>query len=282
MAIAFVALVFALTGVSFAASTHGGGSIATAAKSKAKPKAKTGPRGPAGPRGKTGKTGATGATGAAGPAGAAGPKGETGAAGANGEKGEKGTSGENGTNGVSVTSREFSGANGSCKEGGSEFTAADGKTTLACDGKEGSPWTAGGTLPAGKSEKGAWAAGGMPAPNPGLSNAEMVSTSISFPIPLAAGLDTGQIHVFEGDTIPVGCTGTLGGSEEVLDLGAEPGNLCIYVRVKLNVSLVLPAAPETGKLEAAGPAGSVVYLIAENAEGAFASGTWAVSAPAEA
>ncbi len=54
--IAFVALIFAVTGVSFAATGGGSSSpahatlIATVAKSK--PKAKAGPRGPAGPAGK--------------------------------------------------------------------------------------------------------------------------------------------------------------------------------------------------------------------------------------
>ena len=80
--IAFVALVFAVTGGAFAAGSHGGGSpvqatassgrvgsatpLATSAKSKGKSKSKAGPRGPAGPKG------ATGATGPAGPAGATG------------------------------------------------------------------------------------------------------------------------------------------------------------------------------------------------------------------
>ena len=90
--VAFVALVFAMTGGAFAASGGSGGGgtgsktiasvtrgaggnpISTTAKSKAKPKTKAGPRGPAGP---AGKNGATGVTGPAGPAGATGAKGET-------------------------------------------------------------------------------------------------------------------------------------------------------------------------------------------------------------
>ena len=80
--VAFMALVFAITGGAFAASSGGGdkGSNATAsvvplagaAKSKAKPKAKAGPRGPAGPAGKNG------ANGAAGPQGPGGRQGRNG------------------------------------------------------------------------------------------------------------------------------------------------------------------------------------------------------------
>ena len=78
-AIAFLALVFAITGGAFAATggNGGGSSHATliASAAKAKSKVKVGPRGPAGP---AGKNGANGANGAAGPQGPQGPKGENG------------------------------------------------------------------------------------------------------------------------------------------------------------------------------------------------------------
>ena len=98
-----------------------------------------------------GKAGTTGPAGAPGATGSAGPVGPTGAKGADGANG---TNGAPGTNGTSVTSSvEKAGAN--CKAGGSKFVAASG-TTYACNGENGSPWTAGGTLPPGASETGVW------------------------------------------------------------------------------------------------------------------------------
>jgi Collagen triple helix repeat (20 copies) len=92
--VAFTALIFAMTGGAFA--MNGGGSpakptasttLATAAKSKAKPKTKAGPRGPAG------KNGTNGTNGMPGTAGAAGAKGETGPQGAQGPEGPQGSQG---------------------------------------------------------------------------------------------------------------------------------------------------------------------------------------------
>ena len=135
MAIAFVALVLALTGGAFAATPHGGGgATATAAKSKAKPKAKAGPRGPAGPAGKTGATGATGPAGATGPGGAAGAKGETGGAGVQGVQGETGATGPQGPIG-----------------------------DTGVQGPQGEPWTPNNTLPANATEKGTLERGRRPA-----------------------------------------------------------------------------------------------------------------------
>src|ERR1700735_4554795 len=102
-AVAFVALIFAMTGGAFAMNTSGsnartgardaqlapsGSPLATAAKGKAKSKTKAGPRGPAGPVGKTGATGPAGATGPTGATGPGGPQGPQGPAGANGTNGE--------------------------------------------------------------------------------------------------------------------------------------------------------------------------------------------------
>ena len=84
------------------------------------------------------------------------------------------------------------GKGAACKEGGSEFTSASGKTT-ACngaagkEGKEGSPWTAGGVLPKGSTETGVLAATGTPSklfiPLAGV-NIEVLAASLSFTIPL--------------------------------------------------------------------------------------------------
>ena len=147
---------------------------ATAAKSKAKPKAKPGPRGPAGPKGATGATGATGPAGPTGPAGAAGAKGENGANGSNGSTGEPGAPGAPGT---SATSKSFVGSKtkGSekCEDGGSEVTSVSG-TTLVCNGTTGFTEF----LPAGKTETGTWTSA--------IGTAEQTTElmAISFPIPL--------------------------------------------------------------------------------------------------
>lgn len=65
--ISMMALVFAMIGGAYAASSDGGGEATASAKGKR------------GKPGKTGKTGPTGATGAAGPQGPAGAKGDAGA-----------------------------------------------------------------------------------------------------------------------------------------------------------------------------------------------------------
>jgi hypothetical protein len=196
-AIAFLALVFAFTGGAFAAGSHSNGAglkatasstLASVAKSKAKPKAKAGPRGPAGP---TGAKGAVGAAGSAGPAGAAGAKGESGAPGAKGETGPAGAAGAVGATGPA--------------------------------GAKGTPGAIhpGETLPSNASETGAWSIGITPT---GTFHGEPLSVPLSFTIPLSAPLDASHVHYVEkGETAPVGCTGGT-----VADPTAEPGNLCVY------------------------------------------------------
>ncbi len=221
-AMAFAALVFAMTGGAYAVTGHGGGSgskatasvTATAAKSKGKPKG--GARGPAGPKG---ATGATGSAGPAGPAGATGPVGGTGpqgAAGTNGSNGETGKTGEPGAPGAkgkSVVSAAFEGtsepAGEPCKKGGGNSVEVEGsgKKTYACNG---SPWSVGGTLPPGKSETGTWAWKGA------IDEAGTEFFSISLPIPLAAplsgagcpeGADCHVHFINEEEPPPAGCAG---------------------------------------------------------------------------
>ena len=90
--------------------------------------------GPAGPSGKDGRDGEAGGEmgpiGPAGPAGAAGKDGIPGAAGVDGVAGIAGP-------GVVITS--FSGSQGTCTDGGTKFTSADGLTvSYACNGTGGS------------------------------------------------------------------------------------------------------------------------------------------------
>jgi Collagen triple helix repeat (20 copies) len=241
-ALAFIALVFALTGGAFAATgSSGQGSNLTASTAKAKPKAKPAPRGPAGPKGATGAPGAAGATG---PAGAAGAKGETGAAGAPGAPGTPGEPGKPGVKGETGVKGE--------------------------QGIQGEPGTTGytETLPAGKTETGTFSA-----MNTG-TEAATIFDAISFSIPLAAPLDGTHVHLIPaGETGEEGCTG--GTSKAPL---AEPGNLCVYATFisgegsKFGVSLN-PEGPSVG----AGKTGAVVEVSLEAAS--FGYGVWAVTAP---
>ncbi len=268
--LAFVALVFAVTGGAFAASGNGGGTerssgigrqatasltrgnpVATAAKSKAKSKTKAGPRGPAGP---AGKNGATGATGPAGPAGATGPGG---AAGAKGETGAQGPQGSPGTPGATGP------------EGKSGFTE---------------------TLPKGKTEQGVWAVSGQ---------SGVATGAISFVIPLesAPAVDyvneNGQELTGTGAQTPAVCTGS------AVNPTAPEGTLCVYatsgretnVSTVTNDNEVLHAGWKwgvsvdngvTGSPATATPFGAEVYVISENIESGgrevHVEGTWAVTA----
>lgn len=208
--VAFMALVFAMTGGAFAATGGGGAGAkasssvtpsAAAAKAKAKPKAKAGPRGPAGPAGKNGATGATGAAGAQGPAGAAGAKGEAGAAGATGAIGAQGPQGEQGAPGA--------------------------------EGAEGPAGPLLESLPSGKTLKGVYATSGYGEagfPNAGYG---LASTGVSFvfPVVLNGGSAGGSAfhYIKKGEAPPAGCTG---GTFEAPT--AEPGNLCIYGEIESN------------------------------------------------
>jgi hypothetical protein len=219
-----------------------------------------------------GSNGTNGAAGPAGAAGASGPQGPAGPQGPGGAKGENGASGAPGTNGVSVTSKEL--AKGSCtnKEGGSEFTSATGKT-FACNGKEGSPWTAGGTLPKGSSETGVWAEPHLVEYNTG--KAQVFFVPISFTIPLPAEIPQANIHFIEPKQAPPpGCKGTVANPE------AEPGNLCIFASVEEGTGNPTIVDPENESASStAGPRGTLlVFTVVENSEAILAlRGTWVVT-----
>ena len=208
--VACVALVLALTGAAFAAAGLSGKQkkeVTKIAKQYA------------------GKPGAPGAAGPAGPQGPAGAKGDTGAKGEKGEPGEKGEDGEDGEDGSpgeSPVGTSFTGAKGpingvTCQEGGVEYESG-GEANLVCNGKEGSPWTAGGTLPIGKNEKGAWYVEGK-------GGAE-IRTAISFPIPLSESIESSHIHISteEGPVFLQFCGGNFENP-----IAKQPGVLCIFI-----------------------------------------------------
>jgi len=240
--ISVIALVFAMFGGAYAASTHSSG------KATASAKAKKGPRGP---------KGATGPAGPQGPAGPAGP------AGAKGDAGAAGTNGTNGTNGVSVTTSAASA--GECPSGGIKVTSAS-PTTKVCNGTTGFTET----LPGGKTETGAWTIGITPA-----GTHLPVRTAISFPIPLGESLDADHVHYIKAaETAPEGCTGGTVGAPR-----AEPGNLCVYERQDLFLVFSQIQDPTTSEIEGAATTGALLMFAGE--EEASAWGSWAVTAAEE-
>jgi hypothetical protein len=259
--VALTALVFAMTGGAFAASSHGGSSpakatasttVATAAKKKAKTKAPT--RGPAGPAGKNGAAGPAGPTG---PAGAAGAKGETGAAGTNGTDGTDGTDGEKGATGA---------------------TGATGKEGK--EGPEGKEGTFGGqTLPAGKMLTGHWAASsyGEAGYSIGGSGFGFALADVSYQLPLAEELpdiDQNATELYmdeeevENGTLRPGCKGNV---EEPV---AEPGYLCVFAETEVNVTLT----GGRGILHY-NKSGFLVYGHTEAKGPIIMYGSWALTAP---
>ena len=271
--ISVIALVFAMAGGAFAANNlAGSGDSGATASAKAKQ----------GPRGKTGKTGPQGP---AGPAGAPGAKGDTGAAGANGTNGAPGAAG---AAGASVTSTAVPTGVATCGgRGGSEFKAGAAVTT-ACNGKEGvagadgpagpegSPWTAGGTLPAGSTETGVFTAGPV-------AVGAAARAPISFSIPLASDVTAYVLPLPESapeaeeEAAEDACPGS---TEEPI---ASPGFLCVYERNTFGVELASLQNPETGiakeEPREVGKVGGVLTYVGTAPNGST-RGVWAVTAPA--
>jgi hypothetical protein len=126
------------------------------------------------------------------------------------------------------------------------------------EGPEGSPWTAGGTLPPGKSESGTWAAAIVGAA--GGTDRVPISFGIRLPVPP-------DVHLiakgYEGIQHSTECPGSV-----VQPLAAR-GNLCVYT------------AENEGslRLHEASPFTSGALLVVESSTFNIASGTWTVTAP---
>ncbi len=258
-ALAFVALVFALTGGAFAASGRGGpsgargsgratASTVSAIAAKSKAKSKTGPRGPAGPKGATGAAGPAGATGPAGPTGPTGPAGPAGGKGENGANGAEGKEG---------------------KEG------AKGK-----EGKEGKPGAIHGQepLPSGATETGVWSFGPLPE---AAAGAFLYVTVASFPVQLSAALEKEHAHFIntKGEEVtlagaqaqptPIPCPGN------VEEPTAEPGNLCVYENRLVNVEGLVLSSPGA---KGADKTGAIMLVKPDPTKDVEGSGSWAVTA----
>jgi hypothetical protein len=222
--------------------------------------------------------GRAGSVGPQGPAGPAGAQGATGAAGAAGAKGEPGASGKEGPPGKN-------GENG--KNGTTGFTE---------------------TLPAEKTETGAWS---------GVGTEETI-VPISFNIPLAEPLSASAVHYrpnpFPPFTTIPSCTGKTGtelaeceekkkvaektkAEEEASRKGIEkscpgntgepkalPGNLCVYTGYNAGeygevLGIDTPASsgfPQAG----ASASGALIQAVPKSGSPfVFMTGTWAVTAP---
>lgn len=192
-----------------------------------------------------------------------GPAGAPGAAGAKGDTGAPGKDGAPGADGASVTNTTVPTSSGTCNHlGGTEFKVGAGAATTACNGEEGEPWTAGGTLPAGATETGAWSAQ--------RSGAGVLLAPISFTLPLEEAPE--PIFVKAGET-EEGCLGVEDGVPT-----AEPGKLCVYVQLEGGPTFQqfwnpteFPGAPPG----TASPSG--VLLNMECTDNCLAYGTWAVT-----
>ncbi len=204
-----VALVFAMTGGAYAARKY-----LITSTSQISPKVLKSLSGKAGP------AGAAGAVGPAGSAGPAGPTGPVGPAGPEGKAGSAGTNGTNGTNGESVTVKALTGNQGGCAEGGSEFSNKTAKTS-ACNGKEGSPWTDKGVLPAGASETGQYALYAT-----AVKEEEYMLSAISFSIRLP---EPPKVTFVAASAMPSPpCKGSVETPEAEAPAAGEKPNLCVF------------------------------------------------------
>lgn len=245
-----IALVFALMGGAYAASQP------QAKQAKAKQ----------GPRGKTGKTGKTGPAGPAGPAGAPGAKGDAGGAGAPGQ------------NGKSVAVTEIEEGEPECDErGGAEVTQEGASSGVeVCAGEEGSPWTAGGTLPKGATETGTWAFSGTEADTVGTPG-EVVP--ISFPIPLKEVIEEGsQLHFQSQADFADTCKGN---AAEPVGGAAHPtappsGQLCVYAFPGSILNATFEGIFQPGLGGNGTGQGGAILLFALTGN-AYGNGSWAIT-----
>ncbi len=296
LTVAIVALVFAMVGGAFAAAGLNGKQKKEVTKIAKKYAGKPGSAGP---------QGAAGPAGPQGPAGAPGPKGDTGA------KGDTGTAGANGKSVETGTATA-----GECPTGGATVQVASEPATkkkicngaAGAPGPEGDPWTAGGTLPSGETETGAWTLGTV-SEGAAPSGTGVIRVPISFTLPLPSELDGTGCKIESGSVVGP-CEVhfiNAAGKELILNMGtfstdevdsteclgsaaapsAEPGNLCIYTAELSGAQpsnlgfawgdlAILKAA--TPGATGASTAGAFLGLdiTANNAQGA---GTWAVTAP---
>jgi hypothetical protein len=126
------------------------------------------------------------------------------------------------------------------------------------------------TLPSGKTLRGAWVLG-----HQGGAGDE-IDTAISFPFPLAS---SPAVHVIQKNAaVPPGCSGT--GAAP----GADPGNLCVFVRFASNLDTA--SGVDFYGVDGVGHSGTpdtrfgvAIYGFSNAAGTMETTGTWAVTAP---
>lgn len=266
LVVAVIALIVALGGGAYAASATQSAKKSSAGLTKKQEKqvialikanAKSAPAGAVGPQG------------AAGTPGAKGDKGAQGEKGIQGEKGEDGTNGTNGTNGKSAKVTPVAPAASECQGlGGALVEVEPEPAAEVCNGKEGSPWTAGGKLPVGSTETGTWSL------NATTEDTEVV-VPISFPIRLVDALEEEKVHFQSEADFSTTCTGTPDSPT------APSGELCVYffpgefsAGEPKNASFETFLTP-SGNFFGAGASGAVMRFIVTGSAHGF--GSWAVT-----
>jgi hypothetical protein len=224
--------------------------------------------------------------------GESGPAGANGPAGLQGPPGSEGKQGPEGKAGASVVNTSVPAGEVECEErGGAKFQVGTGPATFACNGQEGSPWTAGGTLPSKKTETGGWAFGTLTAAS--IPVAAGLRLSISFPIPLSAELGASEVHFinktgkevilngeeFPEEVVPTQCGSALEPPGTAKAPAAAPGHLCVYAKEQKNATIVSQLIQKLGSFGVgASTSGALLEFLALS-EGATGFGTWAVTAP---
>lgn len=226
----------------------------------------------------------------AGKPGAPGAAGTNGTNGTSGKDGVPGAPGKDGANGKSVVvGTATSTLAGECPTVGGATVEVEGTPASkkkVCNGKDGSPWTAGGTLPSGSTETGAWSfnaseADGGAGTVPSLG-VETVFVPISFPIPLAGTLGESEVHFatdanfsdFDGaGPATAGCKGT------PVNPTAPSGHLCVYVSEPIGnvTNATLVGIVRAAELEFGASKSGSDLVFKEVEDHASAFGTWAVT-----
>lgn len=227
-----------------------------------------------------------------------GPKGDPGVAGSAGKDGTNGTNGKDGTsgtNGKSIKLTPVAPGAAECGELGGALLKEEGGSAPAvevCTGKEGSPWTAGGTLPPEATETGMWGftggtqtitteVGGVEEEIT-IGDTEGVRAPISFALPLKEVLGESNVHFQTEPNFTdfdelgpggseVGCKGTNQAPK------APPGHLCVY-RGSLVGATFLETKTPGGGTKGAGVPGAVMNFEMTGGP-ARGFGSFAVTAP---
>jgi hypothetical protein len=161
-------------------------------------------------------------------------------------------------------------ASAACKAGGKTIEVAGEPATKKdiCNGEEGSPWTAEGTLPSEATETGSYflIAGGS----------ENDFTAISFPIPLAKAAAENIEIKFGGDPAhpDLDCAGT------AKEPQAAPGVLCLYEAPEPErVPNVYPPILNFEGAEGIGTGGALLAYRSALPAGLQIFGSFAITAP---